>query len=64
MTNRTATQELTMTAAPCDHVRSTLIETRGLGGWSPVEVYACDACGHRTEIQILDETHEDEDQTL
>lgn len=43
---------------PCGHIDSTLVETRGLGGFNPVEVYACDACGHRSEVRL---NHEAED---
>lgn len=42
----------------CEHRMSTLVETRGLGTWQPVEVYACDACGHRREVRLM---HEAED---
>jgi uncharacterized protein YlaI len=44
----------------CEHRLSTLIETRGLGGWNPIEVYACDECGHRHEVAVAIETTDDD----
>lgn len=32
-------------AATHQHTRTTLVETQGLGGWQPVEIYRCDECG-------------------
>lgn len=48
---------------PCPvpgHDRSTLVETQGLGGFHPVEVYECAApgCGHRHLVRVM---HEAED---
>jgi uncharacterized protein YlaI len=47
-----------MNTNTCQHIMSTLVETRGLGGFNPVEVYACDDCGHRSEVRTM---HEAED---
>jgi hypothetical protein len=45
------------TTTPCQHTSSTLVATRQ-DGMEPVQVYACDACGHRHEVRML---HEAED---
>ena len=47
-----------MNTTTCGHRLSTLIETRGLGTFNCVEVYACDECGHRSEVRTM---HEAED---